>query len=206
MNQKGLAWFGGLIVVVACGSADRGGEAMSAPRADGSSSVVQDSGSVAPPPNTPSDTPPGTPASPMGSPCALGDQRICYDGNPLEAGVGICRLGSQDCVPSGEFAAWGPCVGQQLAESEACDDAADNDCDGRVDEGCEACMSGEQQSCYEGPPGTAGVGTCREGASVCEEGVFSDCADAVTPAAEQCDNGLDDDCDGGVDEDCAVPR
>ncbi|MEZ4466784.1 MAG: MopE-related protein [bacterium] len=113
---------------------------------------------------------------------------------------------------------------------EVCD-AADNDCDGQVDEvGC-ACDPGAPGACYGGPPGTRGVGICRDGTRGCDDtGEFfglcegwggpgfevcngedddcdatadEDCADCQG-AAEQCANGADDDCDGFVDEGCTV--
>lgn len=76
---------------------------------------------------------------------------------------------------------------------EVCDNI-DNDCDRVID--------GIVEPCYEGPPGTAGVGICREGNRTCNAGVFADCADQVQPGNEACDNGQDDDCDGAVDENC----
>jgi len=112
---------------------------------------------------------------------------------------------------------------------EVCD-AVDNDCDGEVDEGL-ACLCGWDDTCYGGPPGTRGLGECRDGQrgcdttgefwgpcegwvgpaeEVCDDGLDNDCnglADDCPPPCgdeELCGNGLDDDCDGQVDEGCAV--
>ncbi|MCE9673146.1 hypothetical protein LY474_35600 [Myxococcus stipitatus] len=68
----------------------------------------------------------------------------------------------------------------------------DDDCDGEVDE--------LDTPCYSGPEGTRGVGTCRDGRSVCANDLTIACVDQVKPTAERC-NQLDDDCDGQVDED-----
>jgi len=57
-----------------------------------------------------------------------------------------------------------------------------------------------QRSCYSGPGGTAGVGTCRAGLETCTGGGgFGPCVGEVTPSGEAC-NGEDDDCNG-VDDD-----
>ena len=80
---------------------------------------------------------------------------------------------------------------------EVCD-GLDDDCDRRIDEGC-TCAEGQTSPCYDGAPGTLGVGSCRAGESRCELGTWRACAGAVTPQLETC-NGMDDDCDGKLDE------
>ncbi len=91
--------------------------------------------------------------------------------------------------------------------SEDCGNGIDDDCDGEVDVAdaeCE-CASGETESCYTGPEGTAGVGECQEGVRTCTSGTFGSCDNEVVPGEEVC-NGEDDDCDGTVDNgvsDCA---
>jgi hypothetical protein len=61
------------------------------------------------------------------------------------------------------------------------------------------CLSGQARACYEGPPGTEGLGMCAAGQQVCaDDGQgWSACAGEVWPApAERCDTPQDDDCDG----------
>ena len=62
-----------------------------------------------------------------------------------------------------------------------------------------ACMAGETQACYSGPPATNGVGACKPGTQPCVNGTWGACTGDVTPQAETC-NGVDDDCNGMVDD------
>ncbi|MBI2895987.1 MAG: hypothetical protein HYY06_20685 [Deltaproteobacteria bacterium] len=64
--------------------------------------------------------------------------------------------------------------------------------------GC-ACDAVNPEACYEGPPGTAGTGTCAAGLRSCEDGAWTSCESQVLPRDEVCD-GLDDDCDGTADD------
>lgn len=61
------------------------------------------------------------------------------------------------------------------------------------------CTPGHTRACYEGPPGTEGLGACVAGQQVCvpEGSAWSECTGQVRPApAERCDTPHDDDCDG----------
>lgn len=63
-----------------------------------------------------------------------------------------------------------------------------------------ACEVGDERSCYTGPAGTKGVGSCEAGLQVCNsDNEWGDCQGDVTPQDEVC-NGEDDNCDGAVDE------
>lgn len=53
--------------------------------------------------------------------------------------------------------------------------------------------------CYTGPMGSAGVGTCHNGTTVCNNGSWSICGGEVIPSGEACNN-QDDDCNGVVDD------
>ena len=132
--------------------------------------------------------------------CTVGETQACYGGAGALAGVGACGLGSQRCVPSGEFGQWGPCEGWTGPAEEACD-GVDNNCDGTADEGCD-CGVGDTRSCYTGPPGTEGVGHCAPGSQVCVMGGWGSCEGSVLPDVETCD-GADNDCDGATDEGCS---
>ncbi len=133
--------------------------------------------------------------------CAPSAVVPCYAGPAGTQGVGACRAGSQTCNAWGT--GYGACSGAVAPSAEVCGNAVDDDCDGAVDEGC-VCVGGSTASCYDGPTGTDGVGTCVAGTRTCAaDGTsYGACAGAVTPAAEVCGDGLDTDCDGQVDEGC----
>ena len=88
-------------------------------------------------------------------------------------------------------------------EVEICD-SKDNDCNGVPDDvanlpnGCH-CDDGSTQTCYSGPEGTDGVGTCAKGTQSCVNGSWGECVGQITPASEQC-NLMDDNCNGVVDD------
>jgi hypothetical protein len=116
-------------------------------------------------------------------------------GTPCSAGVGAClRTGIRECEPDGSASRCNAVAGTPSAE--ICN-GVDDDCDGRVDED----GSGRPltRPCYDGPPGTAGVGRCRAGVQTCAAGDYGSCVGQVLPATEVC-NGADDDCDGAVDD------
>jgi cysteine-rich repeat protein len=112
-------------------------------------------------------------------------------------GTSFCRSANcflASCDP-GYYDLNGPWDGCEYActptGTEVCD-GVDNDCDGRTD----------QRTCYDGPAGTADVGSCRSGLQSCAGGVWeTGCTGAVRPQpSDRCewmlDLCMDDDCDG----------
>ena len=132
--------------------------------------------------------------------CEPGETRSCYSGNAFEVGIGVCEAGMRACGLSG----WGPCEGDVVASSEACN-GLDDDCDGSTDEGCD-CTTGETRPCYAGPASTQDRGVCRAGVQSCVAGEWgASCDGQVVPTTEDCQGSEDLDCDGKVgckDGDC----
>ena len=149
-------------------------------------------------------------------PCQLGDSIPCQEepmyiqGAPGQPDILMnpaCGLGLRYCIDPGQngITEWSVCyfAGTTL---EVCD-GWDNDCvcgvdavDVDPDPNVEIC-EGIYDPCYEGPPGTEGVGVCIGGFRECNGQDFSGpCVDQVLPSDEVCD-GLDNDCDNLVDED-----
>jgi hypothetical protein len=64
------------------------------------------------------------------------------------------------------------------------------------------CRPGETMACYDGQPGTEGVGPCRGGTRTCaSDGAWGACQGEVVPVAEACNDHIDNNCNGMVDED-----
>ncbi|MBI5488465.1 MAG: hypothetical protein HY905_14120 [Deltaproteobacteria bacterium] len=119
-------------------------------------------------------------------------------------------------VPDGEG---GVCVDVDLdGHGENC--AAGSDCDDADPlhfEDCATCATAHQPgclcapwdtpACYEGPPGTAGVGQCVAGTRPCVGTHLSyECTGQTLPApAEICGDSIDNDCNGLGDEEAAGP-
>ena len=146
---------------------------------------------------------------------------------PLTCGMGFktCECEDEDCLTtrmSDCFAlcAWLPAEIVQHDEPDSCDRYAgmpvnpevcnnfDEDCDGLIDERL-------TKPCYSGPQETIGVGVCRGGSQVCEQGrwygetttgsfVHDFCAGETVPSREICD-GSDNDCDGVTDFGREIP-
>jgi hypothetical protein len=138
-----------------------------------------------------------------GSVCKPGTTESCYTGPAGTEGVGACMAGTWTCNAQGT--AYGPCTGEVLPVPETCLTPIDDDCDGKTNEdgpGC-VCTPDAMQGCYDGPPGTEGVGICVGGTATCNSlgTALGPCTGEVTPQQETCLDDLDDDCDGKTNED-----
>ncbi len=121
-----------------------------------------------------------------------GVTQICYTGPGGTTGIGACKPGVQTCAAG----AFGACVGEVTPTAEICN-GLDDDCNGIIDDGPGGAAI--TQSCYSGPGGTAGVGTCVAGTKTCSFGAFGSCIGEVDPKAEICGDGLDTNCNGKSD-------
>ena len=65
-----------------------------------------------------------------GCPCTKGATQQCFPGQATQL-KGICKQGTQTCISSTEFGAWGKCTGAVLPRAEICGDGIDQDCDGK---------------------------------------------------------------------------
>ena len=140
-----------------------------------------------------------------GCACVAGATQACYTGPNSTRNVGLCHDGMQTCVSAGGSTTWGPCAGETLPSADLCD-GLDHLCNGMPNTGC-VCTPGATQSCYDGPPGTAGVGLCHAGTQTCVSGSggvgsnWGPCMNEVLPAADQCD-GVDRACNGMPNPGC----
>ncbi len=116
----------------------------------------------------------------------------CYTGPTNTSGIGVCRNGTASCA-AGVF---GACAGQIVPSAELCN-GLDDDCDGMIDDGPGGMPI--TQTCYTGPGGTAGVGTCVSGTATCAFGAFGGCVGQQVPTPDVCGDNLDTDCDGKND-------
>lgn len=140
-----------------------------------------------------------------GCSCGGGAMRSCWPaGAPAGArNVGACKDGAQSCDSAGEFGSWGACSGAVLPATEDCGNGVDDDCDGQtdcMDADCAldprcGCQDGQTRPCYDGPPATENVGTCKDGTQTCSGGHWqTDCPGETLPSPEQCTDALDHDC------------
>lgn len=104
------------------------------------------------------------------------------------------------CEDPGKVCVDGYCTVPDCGHPEICD-LLDNDCNGWLDE-----LPGGGdliESCYSGPPGTAGVGICRSGFKLCVAGSWALCQGEQLPVTENgflaCD-GQDNDCNDCIDD------
>jgi hypothetical protein len=117
--------------------------------------------------------------------------RDCYTGPAGTQGTGNCKGGQRTC----NNGTWSKCQGEQTPTKEDCN-GLDDDCNGQIDENL-------THSCYDGPAGTDGKGTCQSGTKSCNQGKWTTCQNQVIPTQEVCGNNLDDDCNGQIDDPAA---
>ena len=131
------------------------------------------------------------------------DEGFVYQGQPIGGpcdGVGACGIGAVECFNAATArCSTEPGGSQSQAVPETCN-SVDDDCDGQTDEN--AAGTALTQSCYTGPGGTNGVGTCKGGTATCAGGTYGACVGQVLPLPSDslCD-GKDGDCSGQTDED-----
>ena len=115
-------------------------------------------------------------------------------GGGSDAGSG-CVDPDQDGFGDGQA-----CLGPDCREDDPTLHECLCDADG-VGTGCPCAPTTDPAACYDGPPGTAGVGLCVAGLRRCEGGRWTDCVGQVVPlpAETACDY-EDEDCDGVADD------
>jgi hypothetical protein len=136
----------------------------------------------------------------VGCVCAPNSSASCYTGPAGTLGVGICQAGTKTCNALGT--AYGACAGQVLPQPETCNTPEDDNCNGQVNEGgagC-VCVPNSTKSCYTGPAGTVGVGTCKAGTQTCEMfgNAWGPCIGDVLPQPDLCNTAADEDCSGSA--------
>lgn len=77
-------------------------------------------------------------------------------------------------------------------------------CEKQTVEGCKCFQEGATEVCYDGDPGSVGVGECQLGQRYCQNGFWTACLGQVLPVPEVCDE-KDNDCDGQTDEGVLSP-
>ena len=119
------------------------------------------------------------------NPLKLGKACVTQKGLCKQTGKWICQVDTK-----GEGKVICPWDAKAVKE-ESCNGEDDN-CDGQIDEAL-------SKPCYDDLPQTKGVGPCKEGSKICQDGQWSACQGATKPKQEEC-NDIDDDCNGKIDD------
>lgn len=116
-----------------------------------------------------------------------------------QSGVTYYPADWQELFGSGSLAIWTKGIIQTDGDWRCMDDSYDSPV-----ASCfftKVCLDGQQQSCYDGPAGTAGVGICQSGTQTCLNNSWGPCQEEVLPQPRTC-NDKDNDCDGHQDCEC----
>ncbi len=138
--------------------------------------------------------------------CSPGEVKACpYKGPGATENKGVCKAGTQTCLPNGS--GFGECTGEVRPMTEDCATPDDEDCDGvsnQPEAGC-VCVPQMMEACYEGDPQTANKGACKDGEHRClpDGKGYGPCDNQVLPTVESCVTQEDDNCDGKSNEGCA---
>jgi streptogramin lyase len=135
---------------------------------------------------------------------------ICVDGTCRTVDAGVDDGAPGDAAGCEDLDGDGR--GPGCPAGDDCDDADPGhfedcaDCPTTHAPGC-LCLPEESHPCYDGPPGTEGVGTCRPGIRTCVDGHLARaCVGESLPAdTEVCGDGVDNDCDGRGDDEVLSP-
>lgn len=170
-----------LALPCAAGCGAKSGLSLDGPTDSGPTPVDVGPDVFVPPPDTGPDSDPIEDAMPDTAPDAMPDA-------PPDA------MPDAGCIPADDGCGVG----------ERCGNGADDDCDGEADEGC-ACIPGEVQACFIGPPGRRGLGSCEDGTQTClMSRTWGTCEGGISPREDLC-NGLDNLCNGcSQQEDCEI--
>ncbi|MDC3979888.1 choice-of-anchor L domain-containing protein [Polyangium jinanense] len=143
----------------------------------------------------------------------------CYDFSNDENNCGFCNNSCSNAWVLDDTQTppvmGGPPNGTAVCDNGLCSLGACkpgfSDCNNDPSDGCEwntlqdgpcTCVPGQTQSCYQGLPGTLGIGPCKAGTQTCKEdgSGWGDCKGQVLPKYEICANAIDDDCNGAADD------
>jgi len=166
-------------------SADGAGSALERGELSAEEGASSNDGDVQIPPELPQETDESTPQKEIAIPDEDAKKPECKDLDNDGYGDG-CYFG-KDCDDTNpNFTVYCPPCAQQTIE------------------GCKCFQEGAVEICYEGDPGSVGIGECQLGQRHCQGGFWTACIGQVTPEPEKCDE-KDNDCDGNTDEGVLSP-